>query len=90
MICDVSQSPVYRWDQSSAQLVFVQQLDSSLPMAVKHFAANGRHYLLIANQYDYAADSAQSAVSTVYRLDDMTGRFVFNQVMNTISVLSIL
>ena len=62
-------------------MVLVQELDSSLPIAVKHFVVNGRHYAVIANQYDYMADSAESAVSRVYRLDDLTGRFVLNQAM---------
>ena len=75
------QSPIYRWDSVVGKMILFQELDSSLPIAVRHFVSQGSYYILIANTFDFNANSAESAVSVAYRLDEMTGIFVYYQVL---------
>jgi hypothetical protein len=58
----------------------VQEVDTSYPISVEHFVVRGRHYVVFANKYDFDTDSADSAVSTVFRFDDSSGLLVLHQV----------
>ncbi len=74
------QSPVFQWDKDTRKMLLVQEVDTSYPISVEHFLVRGRHYIVFANKFNFTTDSTDTAVSTVFRFDDSTGRLSLHQV----------